>query len=83
MIWVGGDTATTCRDIIQNKLLGDVGDFGSGMIPKDCIIETKPRRNLPDGIESVILSECEYFNKSLDNLPVTLTYLVICEPFIF
>ena len=37
--------------------------------------------NLPDGIESVILSECEYFNKPLDNLPVTLTYLVICEPF--
>ena len=53
MIWVGGDTATTCRDIIQNKLLGATGDFGSGMIPKDRIIDTKTRRNIPDGIEII------------------------------
>ena len=53
MIWVGGDTATTCRDIIQNKLLGDIGDFGSGMLPKDSISETKSRRNVPDAIETI------------------------------
>lgn len=53
MIWVGGDTALTCRDIIQQKLLGDIGDFGSGMIPKDKIIETKTRRNVPDAIETI------------------------------
>lgn len=53
MIWVGGDTATTCRDIIQNKLLGDIGDFGSGMLPKDTIFETKTRRNVPDAIETI------------------------------
>jgi phage terminase large subunit-like protein len=52
-IWVGGDTATTCRDIIQQILLGNVGDFGSGMIPKDCIVETKTRRNVPDAIETI------------------------------
>jgi len=53
MMWVGGDTAQTCRDIIQNKLLGDIGDFGSGMIPKDLIAETKTRRNIPDAIETI------------------------------
>jgi len=53
LIWVGGDTATTCRDIIQQKLLGDIGDFGSGMIPKDLIVETKTRRNVPDAIETI------------------------------
>lgn len=53
MIWVGGDTAQTCRDIIQYKLLGDIGDFGSGMIPKDKIAETKTRRNIPDAIETI------------------------------
>jgi phage terminase large subunit-like protein len=53
MIWVGGDTAVTCRDIIQYKLLGDIGDFGSGMIPKDLIVETKTRRNVPDAIETI------------------------------
>lgn len=52
-IWVGGDTATTCRDIIQQKLLGEINDFGSGMLPKDCIIETKSRRNIPDAVEII------------------------------
>jgi len=53
MIWVGGDTSLTCRDIIQYKLLGDIGDFGSGMIPKDKIVECKTRRNIPDAIETI------------------------------
>lgn len=53
LIWAGGDTATTCRDIIQFELLGQVGDFGSGMIPKDNIIETKSRRNVPDAVETI------------------------------
>lgn len=52
-IWIGGDTATTVRDIIQRKLLGDIGDFGSGMLRKDDIVETKTRRNVPDAIETI------------------------------
>jgi phage terminase large subunit-like protein len=56
LLWVGGDTATTVRDIIQKKLIGD--DFhnpGSGMIPKDLIIKSKckPRRGTPDAYESI------------------------------
>lgn len=53
MVWVGGDTSITCRDIIQYKLLGDIGDVGSGMIPKDLVVETKTRRNVPDAIETI------------------------------
>ncbi len=53
LAWAGGDTAATCRDIIQNKLLGSIGDFGSGMIPKELIVETKTRRNVPDAIETI------------------------------
>ena len=53
LIWIGGDTAATCRDIIQKKLCGDFGDLGSGMIPKDLIVDTKPRRGTPDAIEMV------------------------------
>ena len=52
-IWVGGDTATTCRDIIQDKLLGRVGDHGSGMIPKEKIKEVRNRRNVPDAVETI------------------------------
>lgn len=51
--WVGGDTATTVRDILQKKLLGDIGDFGSGMLRKEDIVETKTRRNVPDAIETI------------------------------
>ncbi len=53
LAWVGGDTATTVRDIIQKKLLGDINDIGSGMLPKDTIIEYKSRRNVPDAIETI------------------------------
>lgn len=52
-VWIGGDTATTVRDILQRKLLGDIGDFGSGMLRKEDIIETKTRRNVPDAIETI------------------------------
>lgn len=53
MIWVGGDTSNTCRDIIQFKLLGDIGEIGTGMIPKDLIVDTSTRRNVPNGIETI------------------------------
>ena len=53
LAWVGGDTATTVRDIIQQKLLGDINDIGSGMFPKETIVEYKSRRNVPDAIETI------------------------------
>lgn len=53
LAWVGGDTATTLRDIVQKKLLGEITDIGSGMLPKDCIVEYKTRRNVPDAIETI------------------------------
>lgn len=53
LIWVGGDTATTVRDIIQKKFIGDMNDIGSGFLPKDCILleQCKTRRNVPDAYE--------------------------------
>ena len=53
LIWVGGDTATTVRDIIQKKLVGTITEIGSGMLPKDCIVDYKSRRNVPEAIETV------------------------------
>jgi phage terminase large subunit-like protein len=51
LIWVGGDTATTVRDIIQKKLIGEMNDIGSGMLPKESIADYKTRRNVPEAIE--------------------------------
>ncbi len=55
LIWIGGDTATTVRDIIQKKLIGDMNDIGSGMIPKDLILvdQCKTRRNVPEAMEII------------------------------
>lgn len=52
--WAAGDTSQTVRDIIQKKLLGNPGSFGTGLIPSDCIIKTRPKAgSIPDAIETV------------------------------
>jgi phage terminase large subunit-like protein len=35
--WAAGDSGPTVRDIIQNKLLGPIGSWGTGLIPGDSI----------------------------------------------
>lgn len=41
--WAAGDTKETVRDIIQSKLLGENGRYGTGLLPKSCILEVKVR----------------------------------------
>jgi len=55
LIWVGGDTSVTVRDILQKKLIGEFNDIGSGLIPKDKIIveECKLRRGIADAYEMI------------------------------
>jgi phage terminase large subunit-like protein len=36
--WAAGDTSQTTRDVVQHILLGDVTDFGTGLIPAEDII---------------------------------------------
>lgn len=36
--WAAGDTLTTTRDIVQLILLGPVGQWGEGLIPRDTIV---------------------------------------------
>jgi phage terminase large subunit-like protein len=35
--WAAGDTSKTVREILQHKLLGPVGSWGTGLIPSECI----------------------------------------------
>lgn len=51
--WIGGDTATTVRDIIQFKLLGKSGDFGTGLIPGHLLVDTTNKRGVPDAVENI------------------------------
>jgi phage terminase large subunit-like protein len=51
--WAAGDTSKTVRDIIQSKLLGPVGSFGTGLIPKENIISTASKQGIADAIEII------------------------------
>ncbi len=51
--WCAGDTSKTVRDIIQFKLLGKVGEYGTGMIPGDYLKKTTPKHGLPDAVDTL------------------------------
>lgn len=48
-----GDTSKTVRDIIQRKLLGRPGEFGTGLIPGDTLARTTAKGGVPDAIDTV------------------------------
>lgn len=50
--WAAGDTRETVRDILQRKLLGKPGDYGTGLIPRDAIARTAPGF-IPDAVQAV------------------------------
>ncbi|MDA2934283.1 terminase family protein [Acidobacteria bacterium AH-259-D05] len=49
--WAAGDTSKTVRDIIQEKMLGPAGNHGTGMIPGDLLVYTRPKAGIPDAVE--------------------------------
>lgn len=49
--WCAGDTGKTVRDILQLKLLGPFGEFGTGLIPGDLLAHTSPKQGLPEAVE--------------------------------
>ena len=62
--WAAGDTASTVKDIIQEKLLGrllrrsgdaanEAAGLGTGMIPGDLIRSVRPRAGVTDAIEVI------------------------------
>ncbi len=54
--WAAGDTSETVRDIIQAKLLGRWGEFGTGLIPADTIArQPTRRRNVPEAVLDIFV----------------------------
>jgi hypothetical protein len=54
--WAAGDTSQTVRDIIQAKLLGRVGSFGTGLIRKALIARTTSRQGISDAVQDVYVT---------------------------
>jgi phage terminase large subunit-like protein len=51
--WVAGTTNETTRDTVQRMLAGRPGQYGTGAIPKDAIVELVPARGIPDLLDSI------------------------------
>ncbi len=52
--WAAGDTSQTVRDIIQEKLLGPSGEYGTGLIPGEYLISTSNKAgSVPDSVEGI------------------------------
>jgi phage terminase large subunit-like protein len=64
--WAAGDTGTTVRDIIQYKLLGPIGHWGTGLIPGDRISRTvRAAGSVPDKLDSVFVNHVSGGQSSL------------------
>lgn len=53
LVWTGSPTNETSRDIVQNELLGGLGEkLGTGWIPRRCLVGTPQTRQA--GVKNVI-----------------------------
>lgn len=51
--WVAGDTGKTVREIIQQKLLGSFGNFGTGLIPGDDIVRWTSKQGVAEAVDTL------------------------------
>ncbi|MFA6204388.1 MAG: terminase family protein [Gallionella sp.] len=51
--WCAGDTGKTVREILQEKLLGPWGKFGTGLIPSDDIVKFTPKQGIPEAVDTL------------------------------
>lgn len=51
--WAAGDTGKTVRDILQHKLLGVWGEFGTGVLPGASLIGTTAKQGISQAVEGV------------------------------
>ena len=66
--WVGGVSNETTRDIVQAELLGSPDDpeaFGSGAIPRECIVKTERKPGVPNAKSVALVKHKSGNNSSL------------------
>jgi phage terminase large subunit-like protein len=52
-VWLAGKTGTTTRDILQNKLLGEANDKGTGLIPYEDILNTTAKSGIAEAVDTL------------------------------
>ncbi len=66
--WAGGVSNETTRDIVQAELLGSPDDpeaFGSGAVPRECIIKTERKPGVPNAKSVALIRHTSGENSSL------------------
>ena len=66
--WAGGVSNETTRDIVQAELLGSPDDpqaFGSGAVPRECIIKTERKPGVPNAKSVALIRHISGENSSL------------------
>lgn len=53
--WAAGDTSKTVREILQLKLLGPVGSYGTGLIPGEYLEKTTRAGGVADTVETIYI----------------------------
>lgn len=51
--WVVGSTARSTRDVVQKELIGPIGAWGTGMIPKEKLGQSFALQGVPQGIDVI------------------------------
>ena len=51
--WAAGKTGQSTRDTVQEALLGPIGSWGTGAIPKDCVVRTTARTGIPNAVDTI------------------------------
>jgi len=54
--WAAGDTHQTVREILQDKLLGPIGDWGTGVLPGEYIKSISRKAGVADSVDSVYVT---------------------------
>lgn len=69
-MWASSKTSMMTRDFVQRYLTGEWGKFGTGFIPRDCIIDFTPKRGIPEAVDTLRVKsrygESEVVFKSYD-----------------
>lgn len=66
--WAAGISTDTTRDILQSALLGsweDPEEYGKGMIPKELIVGTHNKANVPGAVQAVVVKHTSGGNSTL------------------
>ena len=51
--WACGDTNKTVREILQEKLLGNISNIGTGMVPGDLIVHRTTKQGIAEAIDTI------------------------------